>query len=176
MDSTFKILTDEEHEAIEKRLILNGSAAFEHDPKVATFLAEKARERRDNVEAYAYLLKAIRLSKGTFKISEAIVSEYRREAERTPKEVLAENNSYDGCLLLAEELFLLRGQKELGIYYLAFAANNTRRDKFGVAARLMADQLNDDRKYAEQQRHYDQIAAKAGNPDLLPIFTAKYAE
>lgn len=174
MDTNYKILTNEERGAIEKRLLLNGSATLERDPKVAIFLAEKARDRRDDVEAYAYLLKAIRLSKDASGISDAIISEYRSEAERTPKEVLRES-SYDGCLLLAKELFALQDQEERGIYYLAFAANNTSQDKFGVAARLMVDHLTDDREYAEQQRRYDQIAAKAGNPDLLLVFSAKRA-
>lgn len=173
MDTTHKILTSEERESIERRLLTNGTATHERDAMAAIYLAEKARDRRDDVEGYGYLLKAIRISNGISTIPEVVIHEYRSAAERTPKEVL-QSDSYNGCLLLAKELFA-RQEEERAMYYLSFAASNSSADKYGVAARLMADHMTDIR-LAEQKRKYEALAAKAGNPDLISAFTRKRSE
>lgn len=169
---TYKILTSDERAVIEKQLLLYGCNMLNHSNKAAIYLAEKARENSDDVLAYGYLLKAIRLEKNATSIPEHVVQDYRVTCERVPKEYL--RDSYEGCLLLSKELFALN-ETERAIFYLSFAANSEKDKRTGCAARLMADHLTDDYKYAAQQLRYERMAAKAGNADLIRAFVSKRA-
>lgn len=168
METNFKIISNEERIRIEAQLLQYGHARLAKDPTAELFFAERARENRDDVAGYAHLLKAIRL--GAKSIPQQVIDEYRRAAENTPKEVLKSDEAYEGCLELGEEYFK-QGDTERAIYYMAFAANNQDKDKYGVAARKIADYLTGNIAYSKQQQHFEILAAKRGNPDLIGAFT-----
>lgn len=163
--SNYRILTSEERERIDERLLRYGITALERDPKVFLYLAELHREKQNDARAYGYLLRALSLGKGTEAIPEAIVRDYRAACEKVPKEALCED--YEGCLVLGKEL-ITANQTERGIYYLSIAANSAE-DRLGIAARLLADHLafGSDPRVREQARKYDLLAAQKGMPDII---------
>ena len=168
--NNYKILASDERLTIEKQLLLYGSNTLDRNYKAAIYLAEKARENSDDVLAYGYVLKALRLGKKDASIPEPIIQDYRVTCQRVPKEYL--RDSYEGCFLLSKELFAL-DETERAIFYLSFAANSEKDKKTGSAARLMADHLTNDHKNTPQLLRYERMASRAGNGDLIPAFTSK---
>lgn len=165
MDTSYKLLDSNEHSRIRQLILKRGITSLERNSQAALYLAEISHENRQDVEALAYLLRALRLGAEIPQPAETI-SVYQRAAETTPTEILKE--SYDGCLALAKEFFCLKNE-ENGIFYLSFAADDEEADKYGVAARLLADHLSSSISQHEKQRHYEKLAARKGNPDLLPV-------
>ncbi len=166
----YKIISNEERLLVKRQLMQRGRIWFEKDPKTAIYLAEEHRESGEDVAALANLYRAIRL--GAKDIPQQIIDEYRNACEKTPKEILKSDDSYEGCLELGEEFFK-QGDTERAIYYMAFAANNQDKDKYGVAARKIADYLTGNIAYAKQYQHFEALAAKRGNPDLISAFTGR---
>ena len=170
MNTTYKILSNEDRKQVKQQLMERGRVWFEKDPKTAIYLAEEHRENGEDVAALANLYRAIRL--GAKDIPQQIINEYRNACEKTPKDILKSDDSYEGCLELGEEYFK-QGDTERAIYYMAFAANNHDKDKYGVAARKIADYLMGNIAYSKQYLHFEALAAKRGNPDLIRAFTGR---
>lgn len=163
-NESYKILSHEDRAQMEERLLRDGSAAHEKNPKAALYFAERAMENRNTPLALGWLLQAIRLGREAVTVPDAVLEQYRQACERTPKEYLLADG-YSGALLLGREYYAA-GETEKGVYYLTLAADSTE-DRQGIAARVLADRLTDDLKYRKLQQHYDAIAAQKGMPDAL---------
>ena len=171
METSIKVLSNDERRHIENQLLERGRAQFAKDPAAELYFAERSREDRDDVAAYAHLMKAIRL--GAKDIPQQVIEQYKQAAQVTPKEVLKSEDSYEGCLALAKQFFA-SGDEERGIYYMTFAANSPL-DKYGVAARILADHLSANPANYELYMHYEGIAAQKGNPDIIPALCGRKA-
>lgn len=172
MNTTYKILSNDDRLRVKRQLMQRGRIWFEKDPKTALYLAEDHRENGEDVAALAELYRAIRL--GAQGIPQEIIDDYQRAAEKTPKEILKSDDSYEGCLALGDE-YSKRGDMERAIYYMSFAANNQDKDRCGVAARKAADYLTGNIAYSKQCQHFEVLAAKRGNADLISAFTGRSA-
>ena len=171
MDTSYKMLDSNERSRIRQLILKYGTTSLERNKLVALYMAEESHENREDVEAFAYLMRALRLGAEIPQPAETI-SLYQKAAETTPKEILKE--SYEGCLALAKEFFCLKNE-EKGIFYLSFAADADKADKYGVAARLLADHLSSSISQHERQKHYDKLAARKGNPDLLAVLRGSHS-
>lgn len=163
-NESYKILSHEDRAQMEERLLRDGSAVHEKNPKAALYFAERAMENRNAPLALGWLLQAMRLGRESVTVPDAVLEHYRQACERTTKEYLLADG-YSGALLLGREYFIV-GETEKGIYYLTLAADSTE-DRQGVAARILADRLTDELKYRTLQQHYDALAAQKGMPDAL---------
>ena len=163
-NKVYKILSAEDREQIEDRLLREGSAAHEKNPKAALYFAERAMENRNAALALGWLLQAIRLGRESVTVPDAILEYYRKACEKVPKEYLM-GEGYSGALLLGREYFAA-GETENGLYYLTLAADSEE-DRQGIAARLLADRLTDEVKNRKLQQHYDALAAQKGMPDVV---------
>lgn len=170
MDTNYKILSNDDRLRVKKQLMQRGRIWYEKDPKTALYLAEDHRENGEDVAALAELYRAIRL--GAQGIPQEIIGGYQMAAEKTPKEILKSDDSYEGCLALGDEYYK-QGDVERAIFYMSFAANNQDKDTYGVAARKASDYLTGNIAYSKQCQHFEALATKRGNPDLINAFTSR---